>query len=289
MIDILNLDSLEVLARERLEPSAVRLHRRRRRRRVDASRESSGVVANTDCSPGCCAASASGAQKPRCSERRVSFPALVAPMGFHGLCHLDAEEATARATAAEETIFCASTVSNRSLEAIAQASGNGARVVSALRVSRSRDDARARRARGRRRLQRAVPHRRHAARGAPRARPTELAPHARRISKLGNFPASHTAHHHHGAGKGSALAQYIAAHVGSGTHVGGRRVAAVDLAAAGDRQRHSRAEGRGAGDRTWRGRGHRLQPWRTPTRLGAGADHDASARSSTRSRDERKC
>ena len=28
--------------------------------------------------------------------------------------------------------------------------------------------------------------------------------------ELGNFPSSHTAQHHHGAGKGSALAQYIA-------------------------------------------------------------------------------
>jgi len=42
-------------------------------------------------------------------------------MGFHGLCHEDAEVATARATAGAGTIFVASTVSNRSLEAIAEA------------------------------------------------------------------------------------------------------------------------------------------------------------------------
>ena len=52
----------------------------------------------------------------------VSFPVLVPPMGFHGLCHPDAEVATARATAVAGTIFVASTVSNRSLEAIAESS-----------------------------------------------------------------------------------------------------------------------------------------------------------------------
>jgi 4-hydroxymandelate oxidase len=47
-------------------------------------------------------------------------------MGFHGLCHADAEVATARAAAEARTIFVASTVSNRSLEAIA-AAGAGPR------------------------------------------------------------------------------------------------------------------------------------------------------------------
>src|SRR5262249_50703374 len=56
----------------------------------------------------------------------VSFPVLVPPMGFQGLCHDEAEEATARGTAAAGTIFVASTVANRSLEAIARAS-NGPR------------------------------------------------------------------------------------------------------------------------------------------------------------------
>src|SRR5207248_6936514 len=53
----------------------------------------------------------------------VSFPVLVPPMGFHGLCHADAELATARGTSSAGTIFVASTVSNRSLEAIARACG----------------------------------------------------------------------------------------------------------------------------------------------------------------------
>jgi 4-hydroxymandelate oxidase len=53
----------------------------------------------------------------------VSMPVLVPPMGFHGMCHADAELATARGTAAAATIFVASTVSNRSLEEIAEACG----------------------------------------------------------------------------------------------------------------------------------------------------------------------
>ena len=52
----------------------------------------------------------------------VPFPVLVPPMGFQGLCHEDAELATARGTADAGTIYVASTVSNRSLEAIAGAS-----------------------------------------------------------------------------------------------------------------------------------------------------------------------
>src|SRR5262245_21061356 len=57
----------------------------------------------------------------------VSFPVLVPPMGFHGLCHPDAEVATASAAAAEKTIFVASTVSNKTMEAIAEASAGESR------------------------------------------------------------------------------------------------------------------------------------------------------------------
>ncbi|MEP6692232.1 MAG: alpha-hydroxy acid oxidase [Gemmatimonadaceae bacterium] len=49
----------------------------------------------------------------------LSFPVLVAPMAMHGLCCDDAELATARAAAAAQTLFVASTLSNRSLEEIA--------------------------------------------------------------------------------------------------------------------------------------------------------------------------
>ena len=52
---------------------------------------------------------------------RISFPVLVAPMAFHGLCDTDAETATVRGVAGAGTIFVASTMSNHSIETIAQA------------------------------------------------------------------------------------------------------------------------------------------------------------------------
>src|SRR5882672_8883203 len=122
MIDILNLDSLERLARERLDPMlfdyiaggagdewTLRENREAWSRMQIVPRMLRGVATRS--------------LETTVLGTPVSFPALVAPMGFHGLCHLEAEEATARATAAEQTIFCASTVSNCSLEAIGQASG----------------------------------------------------------------------------------------------------------------------------------------------------------------------
>jgi 4-hydroxymandelate oxidase len=122
VLEILNLESLEARARECLEPmlfdyiaggagdewtlrenreSWSRLQLLPRMLRGVGVRDLSTTVLGT----------------------RVSMPVLVPPMAFHGLCHTDAELATARATAAADTIFVASTVSNRSLEAIAQASG----------------------------------------------------------------------------------------------------------------------------------------------------------------------
>lgn len=209
MIDILNLDSLEPLARERLEPSLFdyiaggagdewtlqesrsawsRIQLLPRMLRGVARRDARTTVLGTP----------------------VSFPVLVAPMGFHGLCHSEAEEATARATTAEDTIFCASTVSNRSLEAIAHASGSGHRWFQ-LYVYRDREVTREL-------VQRAV------AAGFSALCLTVDTPLAgnrerdRRNSlsmpahlELGNFPASHSTHHREGAAKGSALAQYISA------------------------------------------------------------------------------
>ena len=207
MIDILNLDSLEALARERLEPSLFdyiaggagdewtlrenrvawsRMHLLPRMLRGVATRSMATTVLDTP----------------------VSFPALVAPMGFHGLCHLEAEVSSPRATAAEETIFCASTVSNRSLDAIARASG-GPRWFQ-LYVYRDRE------------MTRDLVARAVAAGYSALCLTvdTPLAGHRERDRRnslrmpahleLGNFPASHTAQHHHGSGKGSALAQYIA-------------------------------------------------------------------------------
>src|SRR5437764_14359229 len=121
MLEILNLDSLEARARERLDPmlfdyiaggagdewtlrenreAFTRVQLLPRMLRGVGTRDQSTTVLGTP----------------------VSFPVRVPPMGFHGLCHTDAEVATARGTASARTIFVASTVSNRSLEAIAKAS-----------------------------------------------------------------------------------------------------------------------------------------------------------------------
>jgi len=209
MLDILNLDSLEERARALLDPMLfdyiaggaadewtlaenraawTRLQLLPRMLRGVAERSLGTTVLGTP----------------------VSFPVLVPPMAFHGLCHLDAEAATARAAAAEDTIFVASTVSNCSLEAIADASTTGARWFQ-LYVYKDR-------AITRDLVQRATSagysalcltvdtpyggHRERDARNSLRM-PAHLA--------LGNFPPSHTDQHHHGTGHGSALGQYIAA------------------------------------------------------------------------------
>src|SRR6187399_2045990 len=106
MIDIVNLESLESLARERLDPMLYdyiaggagdewtlgenvaawsRIHLLPRMLRGVAHRSLETTVLGTP----------------------VSFPVLVPPMGFQGLCHGEAEAATARATASEGTIYCA--------------------------------------------------------------------------------------------------------------------------------------------------------------------------------------
>jgi len=208
MLDILNLDSLEARAQARLDPMLFdyiaggaadewtlgenraawnRIQIVPRVLRGVATRSLSTTVLGT----------------------HVSFPVLVPPMAFHGLCHTDAEAATARAAAAAETIFVASTVSNCSLEAIAEAS-RGPRWFQ-LYVYKDR-------AITRDLVQRAAAagysavcltvdtplggHRERDARNSLRM-PSHLV--------LGNFPASHTDQHHHGTGHGSALGQYIAA------------------------------------------------------------------------------
>jgi 4-hydroxymandelate oxidase len=209
MLDILNLDGLEERARARLDPMLFdyiaggaadewtlaenraawkRFQLLPRMLRGVANRTLTTTVLGTP----------------------VSLPVLVPPMGFHGLCHLEAEAATARATAAEDTIFVASTVSNCSLEAIADASKRGARWFQ-LYVYKdraiTRDLVQRAAASGYSALCLTVDtpyggHRERDARNSLRM-PAHLA--------LGNFPASHTDQHHHGSGQGSALGQYIAA------------------------------------------------------------------------------
>src|SRR2546425_12753715 len=52
---------------------------------------------------------------------RVSMPVCVAPTSFHALVHPEGEVATARGTAAAETILIASTISTKPLEEVAAA------------------------------------------------------------------------------------------------------------------------------------------------------------------------
>jgi 4-hydroxymandelate oxidase len=121
MLDLLNLESLEALARERLDPML-----------FDyiaggagdewTLRENRVAWSRVQLLPRMLRGVGQRDQNTTVLGTPVSFPVLVPPMGFHGLCHTDAELATARGTAAARTIFVASTVSNRSLEAIAEAS-----------------------------------------------------------------------------------------------------------------------------------------------------------------------
>lgn len=208
MIDILNLESLEALARERLDPMLydyiaggaadewtlaesragwTRIQLLPRMLRGVAERTTTTTVLGTP----------------------VSFPVLVAPMGFHGLCHLEAEEATARAAADEQTIFCASTVSNCSLEAIAQASGGGPRWFQ-LYVYRDREITRALVERAKAAGFRALCLTVDTPLAGPRERDRRNSLRMPAHLKLGNFPETHTTSHHRGETKGSALAQYIA-------------------------------------------------------------------------------
>jgi 4-hydroxymandelate oxidase len=125
MLDIVNLESLEPLARARLDPV---LYDYIAGGAADewTLAENRAAWSRLQLLPRMLRGVAQRSLATTLLGTPVSFPVLVAPMGFHGLCHPDCEEATARATAAEGTIFCASTVSNVSLEQIAKAS-NGPR------------------------------------------------------------------------------------------------------------------------------------------------------------------
>ena len=207
MLDILNLDSLESRARERLDPMlfdyiaggagdewTLQENRRAFGRWQLLPRMLRGVAQRD--------------LRTTVLGTAVSLPVLVPPMGFQGLCHVEAELATARAAAAAGTIFVSSTVSNRSLEAIAGAC-TGPRWFQ-LYVYRDR-------AVTRDLVERAV------AAGyaalcltvdTPLAGPRERDRRNRlRMPahlELENFPASHAEQHKEGAHGESALARYIA-------------------------------------------------------------------------------
>src|SRR5947209_2275204 len=126
MLDILNLDSLESRARERLDPMLFDYIAGGAADEWTLA-ENRAAWSRIQILPRMLRGVAKRSIETTVLGTPVSFPVLVPPMAFHGLCHADAETATARATAAEGTIFCASTVSNCSLEAIAAASGAGPR------------------------------------------------------------------------------------------------------------------------------------------------------------------
>lgn len=207
MLDILNLETLEARARERLDPMlfdyiaggaadewTLRENREAWNRYLLLPRMLRGVADRS------LATTVLGA--------KIAMPILVPPMGFHGLCHNEAEEATARATAAEETIFCASTVSNRSLEAIAKAS-NGPRwfqlyVYRDKGITRSLVERAA--AAGYSALCLTVDTPLAGPRERDRLNNLRMPAHL----QLANFSDAHTEMHHKGSGAGSSLAQYIA-------------------------------------------------------------------------------
>jgi 4-hydroxymandelate oxidase len=207
MLDILNLESLEALAKEHLDPML-----------FDyiaggagdewTLRENRDVWSRVQLLPRMLRGVGQRDQRTTVLGTPVSFPVLVPPMGFHGLCHTDAELATARGTAAAKTIFVASTVSNRSLEAIAEAS-TGPRWFQ-LYVYRDK-------AITKELVERA------AAAGytalcltvdTPLAGPRERdrRNRLRMPGHLGleNFPAAHAERHKSGSGNESSLARYIA-------------------------------------------------------------------------------
>jgi len=207
MIDILNLESLEARARECLDPMlfdyiaggagdewTLRENREAWNRLQLLPRMLRGV----------------GTRDLRTTvlDTPVSLPVLVPPMAFHGLCHADAEIATARATAAAGTIFVASTVANRSLEAIAGAC-NGPRWFQ-LYVYRDRGVTRElverAAAAGYSALCLTVDTPLAGQRERDRRNRLRLPAHL----GLENFPASHAERHKLGTEGESALARYIA-------------------------------------------------------------------------------
>jgi 4-hydroxymandelate oxidase len=206
MLEIINLDSLEPAARERLERS---LYDYIAGGAGDewTLNENRVAFGRFQIMPRMLRGVAARDLSTRVLDTPVSMPVLVPPMGFHGLCHLEAEEATARATAAEDTIFCASTVSNCSLEAIAAAS-NGPKwfqlyVYRDKEITRSLVDRAV--AAGYTALCLTVDTPLAGQRERDRRNALRMPSHL----ELGNFPQTHTAMHHAGGGKGSSLAAYI--------------------------------------------------------------------------------
>jgi 4-hydroxymandelate oxidase len=208
MLQFLNLDELEARARARLEPALFDYI-------AGGAADEWTLVENraawsrTQLVPRMLRDVANRSMATSVLGTPISMPVMVPPMGFQGLCHADAERATAHATAAEGTVFCASTVSNCTMEAIAHAS-NGPRWFQ-LYVYRDKG------------ITRSLVERAAAAGysalcltvdtplAGPRERDRRNNLRMPAHLTLANFDASHTEMHHQGSGPGSSLAQYITA------------------------------------------------------------------------------
>jgi isopentenyl diphosphate isomerase/L-lactate dehydrogenase-like FMN-dependent dehydrogenase len=69
----------------------------------------------------------SSAQSIRLFGHELPSPFLIAPIGVQGIAHPDGEEAVARAAADLQVPFILSTASTRSIEQVAEASGDNLR------------------------------------------------------------------------------------------------------------------------------------------------------------------
>jgi 4-hydroxymandelate oxidase len=208
MLDIVNLESLEARARDQLDPML-----------FDyiaggagdewTLRENRAAWSRIQLLPRMLRGVGSRRLDTTVLGTPVPFPVLVPPMGFHGLCHPDAELATARGTAAAGTIFVASTVSNRSLEATADAC-DGPRWFQ-LYVYRDREITRDLVRRAAASGYRAICLTVDTPLAGPRERDRRNRLRMPEHLGLDNFPSSHAESHKQSTGSAeSALARYIA-------------------------------------------------------------------------------
>ncbi len=117
---ILNLCEFEEAARARLEPGAFAYFASGSADQVTL-RENEAAFARRRLRPRVLVDVSALDTSTTLLGRRVALPFGVAPTALHGLAHEDGECATARAAAAAGAMFCASTMSSRSLEDIAEA------------------------------------------------------------------------------------------------------------------------------------------------------------------------
>jgi isopentenyl diphosphate isomerase/L-lactate dehydrogenase-like FMN-dependent dehydrogenase len=118
---ILNLHDFEAAARERMDPGAFAYYAGGAHDEITL-RENIAAFERRRFRPRVLAGIGAPDTSTSVLGTRVGVPFGVAPTAMHGLAHEDGECATARAAAAAGVLFCASTMSSRSLEEIAAAS-----------------------------------------------------------------------------------------------------------------------------------------------------------------------